>query len=196
MPCPTEAPCPPPWRRVGAGIAALLLAAGCVQAPPAPPPAASAPAPVEVPAASPPLPPPAPQATALQRLADFHERSKALGPTELAREQARLAATSGTEATLQLAWLLAQARSPGDLARAQTLLEPLARGEGPASMLAQLLLARLAEQRRLEDQLERHAQQQRDLQKRNEQLREQLDALRAIERSLGPRPAASAPKSP
>ncbi len=194
MPCPTEVPCPPPWRRAGAGIAALLLAAGCIQAPP--PPAASAPAPVEVPAASPPPPPPAPQATALQRLADFHERSKALGPTELAREQARLAATPGAEATLQLAWLLAQARSPGDLARAQTLLEPLARGEGPASMLAQLLLARLADQRRLDDQLERAAQQQRDLQKRNEQLREQLDALRAIERSLGPRPAASAPKSP
>lgn len=194
MPCPTEAPCPPPWRRAGTGIATLLLAAGCVQAPP--PPATPAPAPVEVPAASPVPPPPAPQATALQRLVDFQERSKALGPTELAREQARLAAIPGTEATLQLAWLLAQARSPGDLARAQTLLEPLVRGEGPASMLAQLLLARLAEQRRLEDQLERQAQQQRDLQRRNEQLREQLDALRAIERSLGPRPAASAPKSP
>lgn len=190
------------WRAwAGAGL--LLALAGCSLLPPAPTPAPVAP-PAPAPAPAPPAPPPvappppaapAPAQDALQRLLGFHERSRSLPAAELAREQARLAglaAGGSDEATLKLAWLLGQARAPGDVARAIALLEPQARGDAAEAPLARLLLARLAEQRRLEEQLERQAQQQRELQRRNDQLREQLDALRAIERSLGPRPAAPA----
>ncbi|GAC1543257.1 MAG: hypothetical protein NVS2B4_21740 [Ramlibacter sp.] len=45
------------------------------------------------------------------------------------------------------------------------------------------MLAQLAEQKRLEDQAERQAQQLRDTQRRVDQLAERLEALRAIERA-------------
>lgn len=207
MPCPIEPQHPPrpPHRLPGLLLGAALLAAGCVQTPnppPTPVPVASpdtpAPAPaLEAPRPAPPAPVPAPTPPApLQRLMAFHEHLQSATPTDIARDRARLAASPEPEATLQLAWLLGQGRNPGDLARATALLDPLARGDSPEAPLARLLLARLAEQRRLEEQLERQAQQQRELQRRNEQLREQLDALRAIERSLGPRPAAPAPRTP
>lgn len=196
-----------PPRLSGVAVVAALLAAGCTQVPrPAPMPA---PAPLVVPEAPVPAPPPetpAPTASspvrhpepepALQRLLTFHERLQSAPATEVARELARLAASPEPAATLKLAWLLGQGRNPGDLGRATALLDPLARSDGPEAPLARLLLIRLTEQRRLEEQLERQTQQQRDLQRRNDQLREQIDALRAIERSLGPRPSASAPRSP
>ena len=50
--------------------------------------------------------------------------------------------------------------------------------------LARLVAARLAEQKRVEDQLERQNQQLRDQQRRIDQLNERLEAMRAIERSL------------
>jgi len=221
MPCPTE-----PTRRSPAGarrrpvprqaalcaaVLATTLIAGCVHAPTAPsataqPPAGEpapqpAPAPVPEPPPPPPPPPPAPPAAdaALADLLAFHERTRGLPVADLAREQARLAATVGPEATLKLAWMLGQGRAPGDLTRALALLDPLARNAGtpaPYGAIARLLQARLLEQRRLEEQLDRQAPQLRDLQRRNDQLREQLDALRDIERTLGPKPAASAPRSP
>ncbi len=92
--------------------------------------------------------------------------------------------------SLELALLLAQQRQNGDLARALSLVEPLQRPGAPASTqpLARLLFARLSEQRRLEEQLERQASAVRDLQRRADQLAAQLEALRAIERSLNTRP--------
>ena len=64
--------------------------------------------------------------------------------------------------------------------------------------LARLLEARLTHQRRLEEQLERQGQQLRDAQRRNDQLSERLEAVRAIERSLQtrPAPAAASPSAP
>ncbi|MCP5284242.1 MAG: hypothetical protein H6933_05020 [Burkholderiaceae bacterium] len=183
-----------------AGVTAPPVATAPVQdtAPPAPAPAASTPRPAG--AASAPAAPLPPTGDPLARLLAFDAGTRNLTAAELAREQARLATEGSAQATLQLAWLLAQGqapgRLPGDLARAQALLDPVARGDRPEAPLARLLLVRLAEQRRLDEQLERQAQQQRELQRRNEQLREQLEALRAIERSLGPRPPASAPRTP
>ena len=52
---------------------------------------------------------------------------------------------------------------------------------------ARLLAGRAAEQRRLEEQFDRLAQQLRDSQRRIDQLSEKLEALKAIERSLGPK---------
>jgi hypothetical protein len=195
-----------PHALLGIVLGTALLTAACTQVPapvpvgtpepPVPAPATSAAPEAPAAAASAPAVRPAKPPSPVQRLLAFHEQLQSLSAPEVARETARLAASAEPGSTLQLAWLLSQGRNPGDLARAAALLDPLARGDGPEAPLARLLQARLAEQRRLEEQLERQVQQQRDLQRRNDQLREQLDALRAIERSLGPRPAASAPRSP
>ena len=69
--------------------------------------------------------------------------------------------------------------------------------------LARLLASRYAEQRRLEEQLDKQNQQLRDVQRRLDQTNERLEALKAIERSLTSRspaaptsaPAASRPRS-
>lgn len=191
-----------PAARCSAALAAALLAAGCTT----PPPPASAPAPsppevsvvpVYVPAPPPPvaLPPaPDPADAAARRLLAFHERLRTMGTPELAREYLRLSEAAGPPESLELALLLAQRRANGDLARAVTLLEPLLRDDaaGPWAAPARLLHARLAEQRRLEEQVERQGQQLRDQQRRIEQLASQLEALRAIERSLTTRPPAPA----
>ena len=93
---------------------------------------------------------------------------------------------------------------------ATSLLEPLARptaaGADAVPLLqdaavpwlpfARLLHARLSEQRRLEEQVDRQSLQLREQQRRLEQLGAQLDALRAIERSLNTRPAVPAPAAP
>ncbi len=103
----------------------------------------------------------------------------------------RDAGSADPQLSLELALLLALQRQNGDLARALSLVEPLQRAGAPAATqpLARLLYSRLAEQRRLEEQLERQAQTVRELQRRADQLAAQLEALRAIERSLNTRPS-------
>lgn len=222
MPLPIDTPHPalpaqaaparpaPPRGHARAGVlAATLLAAlsGCVALPPPPAPgpeAAPPPLPVAAPVAPPPAPPPAPDPAALadaaaRRLLAFHERLRESGPVDLAREQARIGDTPDQPgSTLELALLLAQRQQPGDVARALALVEPLTRASAPAPWQApaRLLHARLAEQRRLEEQVERQATQLREQQRRLEQLGAQLEALKAIERSLNnprPPPSTSAP---
>ena len=88
-----------------------------------------------------------------------------------------------------------------DTARALGLVQRVLGNTGAAAQplhpLARLLEARLLQQRRLEDQLDRQAQQLRDTQRRNDQLSERLEAVRAIERSLSTRPApAASPSAP
>jgi len=118
-----------------------------------------------------------------------------LGPADMAREVARLGEPADPAATLELALVLAQTRQNGDLARALALVEPQTRSPTPWQGLARLLHVRLSEQRRLEDLSDRQGQQLRDQQRRLDQLASQIDALRAIERSLSTRPAApTAPK--
>jgi hypothetical protein len=189
---------------------------------PAPVPA-SAPAPAPVASAVPASPVAAPAAqpqaqadTSTRRLLAAHERLRELPAAELARETARLGEATEPEARIELAMALAQTRSNGDLARALALLEPLTRAApAPATAaastapgaaapadpppwlpLARLLHARLQEQRRAEEQLDRQAQQLREQQRRLEQLSNQIDALRAIERSLNTRPAAPPASAP
>ncbi len=177
-------------------IAALLLAAGCVQ-PPLP--ASAAPA---CPAAAPCEPTPADAAA--RRLLSYHEQLRPLANAELAAELARqnaayAASGNAPGAALELALVLAQTRNSADTARALGLVEPIARNPTPEQQpwqaLARLLHARIAEQRRLEDQLERQGAQLRESQRSVQQLNEKLEALKAIERSLNNRaaPAASAP---
>lgn len=116
---------------------------------------------------------------------------------------------AGGAVLLEQALALAQSRNPADTARALGMLETLARSPSPEQQpwqpLARLLIARLGEQRRLEEQLERQATQLRDSQKTVQQLNEKLEALKAIERSLTqraappatpPPPPSSAPAAP
>ncbi len=189
-----------------------LLLGGCVllPQPPGPSPAGAKPpepaptavaSPVEPPASAPAQPPapqvPPPQAdAALRDLLAFNDRARQLTPQDLAAEMARLNdEPPGPRTTLQLALLLGQTRSNGDIARALALLEPLLRSTAPEAApwqpLARLLASRFAEQRRLEEQIERQNQQARDTQRKLDQLNDKLEALKAIERNLTTRPAAT-----
>lgn len=61
----------------------------------------------------------------------------------------------------------------------------------PLKPLATLIAARLAEQRRLQDSVDKLTQQLRDSQRRSEQLSEKLEALKAIEQTLPAKPGAT-----
>ncbi|CAN7379041.1 MULTISPECIES: hypothetical protein [unclassified Acidovorax] len=180
------------WLLVGCGATAPQAAT-----PPPPPVAAVAPAPVEVKtqdhtprAEPPPLPAPSP---VLQVLAQT-DLTLRMGPAELAREISRLsdAEEASAETPLLLATALAQTRQAVDTARALGLVQRVLANQSAASQalhpLARLMEARLLNLRRLEDQLDRQTQQLRDAQRRNDQLNERLEAVRAIERSLTTRP--------
>ena len=132
------------------------------------------------------------------------DRIVRLAPADLAREIARLgeAEEALAENPLLLAVALAQTRQPVDTARALGLTQRVQGNPSAAAQalhpLARLMESRLVQQRRLEEQLERQTQQLREAQRRNDQLNERLEAVRAIERSLTTRPAppAAAQASP
>lgn len=127
------------------------------------------------------------------------ERLRTLSVPELAQEVSRLADPGDAPLVqMQLAQALLLTKVPTDAQRAQGILQRLLQNGGNQAEalrpLARLLLAQYAEQRRLEEQLERQAQQLRDAQRRIDQLNERLEAVRAIERSLSaPAPASSSP---
>lgn len=214
-----------PWRLPRPWLVLLpcALLAACTSLPaaapaPAPAPSASASAPqgetrlpvaaeaapAAAPAASAAVPRVEPADAAARRLLAYQEQLRQLPAAELGaeltRQNAALAASGNAPAVaLELALVLAQTRNPADTQRALGLLEPIARNPTPEQQpwqgLARLLLVRVAEQRRLEDQVERQAAQLRESQRNVQQLNEKLEALKAIERSLNnraPPPAASA----
>ncbi|MCX2865757.1 hypothetical protein OOZ63_28445 [Paucibacter sp. PLA-PC-4] len=154
---------------------------------------------IEVPV---PTPEVLPADAAARQLLSHHERLMKLSPAELAHEVApRDDGKLTPAAATQLALALTLHRSNGDLARAQALLDQVQRDttlEAQAWLsLVRLLQGRLAEQRRLEEHIDKLNQQardsQRDNQRRLDQLNEKLEALKAIERSLNTRPAATKP---
>lgn len=201
----------PAWR-----VAWLLCAAltGCapfvrsVEAPgaaaltPAPAPAAQPVPPAPPPPAPPPRSTPEPGDEAARRLLLYNDQLRQLPaaelPGEIARLNAALAAAPPAQmpaATVELALALAQTRNPADTARALALLDPIARTpsteQQPWQALTRLLVVRIGEQRRLEELLERQANQLRESQRNVQQLNEKLEALKAIERSLNNRPPAA-----
>lgn len=166
-----------------------------------PPPAAPASAPVVILVPAPP-PPPDPADLAARRLLAYHEQLRQMSPPDLASEISRLngvvsatATAAPADAVLELALALAQQRNGGDLSRAIALLEPITKSSAPElapwQPMARLLLARVVEQRRLEDQLAREIAQRREQQRTLQQLNEKLEALKAIERSMTTRPPGS-----
>jgi hypothetical protein len=192
---------------------------GCALMPPPPAPPLPAPAPAPLPLVvapqpaepPPPLPLPAPSPqeradVATRRILAYQERVRPLTAAELAAEVGRLNNQlpanqgAGWPATaLEFALALAQTRNPGDLARAISLVEPVVRSASPDFQpwqpVARLILARLVEQRRVEEQLERQTQLLRESQRNVQQLNEKLEALKAIERSLTNRAPPPAPPS-
>lgn len=189
-------PCP---RLALAILSCALLASACTTPPP-PAPAEPPPPVVLPPPPPPPAPPLAPAATAVdlatRQVLAAHERIRALPAPELAREQQRLGDGSASpQAAVELALVLSQNHRAEDSARAVTLLDNLQRSPHPEAPnylpVARLLSARIAEQRRLEETLDKQAQQARDNQRRLDQANEKLEALKAIERSLVTRPGAA-----
>lgn len=129
------------------------------------------------------------------------DRLRGLSAPELARELELLAGLNdGPLRQAQLAAALLLTRVPSDAQRAQALLQQLLeRSDAEAASLhplARLLLAQQAELRRGEEQQERQAQQLRDAQRRIDQLNDRLEAVRALERSLGQRNAPATPIAP
>ena len=216
-------------RPAGAPLALLLLAVsalgGCgvpreprpepagpspaaTAAPATPAPVAATPAPVcevrcavDPVVARPEAPPPA-----LLMLA-YADRVRSMTGAELAAEIGRLGESGDAPPRqMQLAIALANTRVPADLARALGLLQRvIASPSGEATAiqpLARVLAARYLEQRRIEDDRDRQAQQLRESQRRIDQLNDRIEALRAIERSFArplqpPQPPATlSPLSP
>jgi hypothetical protein len=194
-------------------IVVPMLLAAC-SAPPKPPPEAVAVVP------APPPPPPVmpveaePMAPATQpalvftqltqgpvaALLAYADRVRPLGGNELAAELARLGDPGDAPLSqMQVALVLAQTRVPADLVRAIGLMQRVAANPSadaqPLQPLARALAARYQEQRRVEDDRERQAQQLRDSQRRIEQLNDRIEALRAIERSFA-RPNSPPPAPP
>lgn len=128
----------------------------------------------------------------------YADKVRPLGQPELAAELNRLGDLVETPAVqMQMAIVLAQTRVPADLARAVGLLQKVIANPSadalPLQPLARTLAARYGEQRRVEDDRDKQAQQLRDSQRRIEQLNDRIEALRAIERSFArPNPAPSA----
>lgn len=150
-----------------------------------------APQPVNAPTAPPSAKPVfADEATAaVVALLAYADRVRGMAPPELALELTRLGDTRSPDEQLQLALALAQLRQTPELIRAQDLLTRLLANASPEALilhpLARLLANRFGEQRRFEDLLDKQIQQTRDSQRRLEQTTERLEALKAIERSLG-----------
>lgn len=205
-----------------AAVAAPVMLAACSTAMPPKPVPAPAPSPV----AQQPLPAPVipveaePSAPATQPAINFiaatsgqvaaalayADKVRSLGAPELASEINRLSEPGEVPLSqMQLGLALAQTRQSADLARAQGLMQRIAAGTTSEAQqlapLARTLGARYGEQRKVEEDREKQAQQLRDSQKRIDQLTDRLEALRAIERSFSrpsnhPTPAPAAPAAP
>lgn len=135
----------------------------------------------------------------LAELLAYQASLRAMSSSELVKAQLELSrADHAPYNTIRRAMLQATLRTPGDLARAQTLLDSITQASSEEAKLlaplAQFLSGQYADLRRQDETVERLNGQVRDAQRRNDQLNEKLEALKNIERSLSVRPTAGAPK--
>ena len=170
----------------------LLGACTATAPPPSPPPLAPVSSATPVPVATPEPAPPPPLAQVLA----FADKLRPLGAAELEAELDALRARPGAIAWLRAALVHAH-KQPPDLPRAielsgQALADTSPEGEH-LQALARLLATRFAQQRKLEEQLDRQGRQLAEVQRRLDQSLERLEALKAIERSLGRRVPPGAP---
>jgi hypothetical protein len=141
---------------------------------------------------------------AARHLLATEDRYSALNTADLVAEASRSVDGATIEQQMDQALALSMTHSPGDLAKAQALLDQVLHNNTPQAdawrSLARLLAYRLGEQKRAEDAAERGAQQLRDAQRDNQRKLDdanaKLEALKNIERTLNTRqaPAASSPK--
>ena len=153
-------------------------------------------------APSAPTPAAPPASEAVQKALAYSDRIRTLSGAELSQQAARLGAVQSPAEQMQLALVLSYSRQTAEVIRSQDLLTRLLANMSAEAQalhpLARLLAARLGEQRRYDDLLDRQSQLARDLQRRLDQTLERLEAVKAIERSMTRRPAApaSAPSAP
>jgi hypothetical protein len=192
---------PGSWRRLAA-VAVLGVTGACTAPQPKPTPAAAPEirevrVPVEVVVQVPEV---SVEDHAARSFMAYYDRVRQMPAAELSREFARLDPPANPQQVLEMALALGQTHNPGDTVRALALLDPLLKSADPLAApwqpWARLLAARYGEQRRLEDHVERQNQQLRDAQRRQDQLSQQLEALKTIERSMTTRPAAPASRPP
>lgn len=175
-----------------------LLLAACTLNSPLPDDPAPAPTPPPV-VEKLPAPPPAPDEVGA--LLSYHQSLRRMSQGELLKELSGLGLQQRSpRVALQMGMALMLTRGGGDLARAQALLDSVATSAEPEAApfrpLAQLLSSNCAETRRLAEHAEKLAAQQKDYQRRIDQLNETLEALKAIERTLPVRPAPASTSSP
>lgn len=184
---------------VGARVAPLLVAlgalaaAGCAQQPPR---TIVKEVRVQVPVQVPVV---APTDNAARIVLNLNDRLRQMSPLELAQEVApRDDAALPPGNAVQLALALMFSHANGETFRAQTLLDQVLRDARPEAdewrPMAQFLVDRVAEQRRMEGELDKTRLARDDLQRRLDDANRKLEALKAIERSLGgPRSALDKP---
>lgn len=182
-------------------------AAPVIAAPPAKVVAAPSPMPVAVQPKSDPL---TDSDRASRRVLEFQTHLATLKEAALRAEIASLSADVGNtptqtpELSLDLAMALAQEGEPGDLSRALGLLHTLNLSAEPVVQpwqgLTRFLFSLITQQNTLQEQLNQEVALRLDAQKNLQLTSDKLEALKAIERSLGSRtptpPTSSAPHTP
>lgn len=183
--------------RLAPALAALALAA-CAN--PAPPPAPPAPTPIVVAPIVHCDPPRDMQDVAARHFLATQDRLSVLNTADLAQEANHPIDPNSVEAAMDQALALSMTHAPGDIVKAQSLLDQVLHNNTPDAdpyrSLARLLAYRLSEQRRAEEAADRAAtqlrDQQRESQKKLDALNDKLEALKAIERNLNTRPGSKA----
>jgi hypothetical protein len=168
----------------------LSLTACTLNSPMPAPPLPVAPPPVVELEAPPPPPPP----DEVGPLLSYHQSLRRMSQGELVKELSGLGLQQRSpRVAVQMGMVLMLTRGNGDLARAQALLDSVATSAdteaGPFRLLAQMLSSNCAETRRLSEHADKLAVQQKDNQRRIDQLNEMLEGLKTIERTLPARPA-------
>ncbi len=132
----------------------------------------------------------APASAAVAEVLAYADRLRSLAGGELESELERLRARQGAAAWLQASLLHAH-KQPPELQRAIELSHQALADSSPEGQqlqpLAHLLSSRYAQQRKLEEQVDRQNKQLAEVQRKLDQSLERLEALKAIERSLGRR---------
>jgi hypothetical protein len=139
-------------------------------------------------------PPPAPPPDEVGPLLSYHQSLRRMSQGEMVKELSGLGLQQRSpRVAVQMGMVLMLTRGNGDLARAQTLLDSVANSTdteaGPFRLLAQMLSSNCAETRRLSEHIDKLSAQQKDNQRRIDQLNEMLEGLKTIERTLPARPA-------
>jgi len=180
------------------GVLALALA-GC-QTPPPPPPPEPPPKPLvmEVHCA------PAVDAddVAYRHFFATQNRLSTLNTADLSAEANKPIDQGSVEAQVDQAIALGLTHTPGDLQRAQALVDQVIHNTAPQAdpwrAPARLLASMYADQRRAEELAEKNGlalrDAQRESQRKLDQVNEKLEQLKAIERALNTRPGAAASK--